>query len=47
MEGSGVGSAGCVVNIEVRASELCCGRLQLNMADMGCLICRRLWSEQC
>ena len=28
MEGSGVGSGGCVVHFDVHGSELCCGLLQ-------------------
>ena len=29
-------------------SKLCCEMLLLlNMADLDCLLCRRLWSEEC
>ena len=46
VEGSGVGSGGCVVLFDVHGSELCCWWLQCScMADMVCLDCmQKLWS---
>ena len=42
MEGSGVGSAGCVVHVDVHG-ESCVVQVA---TESGCLVCRRLWNEQ-
>ena len=54
MEGSGVGSAGCVVHVGVHGEcvvlWVAATYLLLSMADMRdmvCLICRRVWNEPC
>ena len=45
MEGSGVGSAGCVVHVDVHGKSIVWvapTSLLLSITDMGCLICGRL-----
>ena len=47
VEGSGVGSAGCVMHVDMcMECQLCCAT-EHGGHGRYCNICGRLWSEQC